>query len=207
MLPDSFFKDTPSQIDDALLEQRVQALRDGDSEQIQPICVMLIRWTLGIAKRYRSINQNEVSSKALLELVKEVTRAQEKLTDNNIRGYLSFRIGRRLRDFIKEDKVVKIRTTTLRKLERQGKEVILPVQNYDPHNLYGTENKPEYPRLEFREALSLLPKSKREEEFIQLRLEGLNTKEIGAKWDRSPTAVNNMKRDMCKRMLKMLEDD
>jgi DNA-directed RNA polymerase specialized sigma24 family protein len=203
MSDDSLYQEIPNKIDEDLLEQRVQALRDGDKDQIKPIIVSLMRWTIGIARRYHSPNHGEVVSKALLELTKGVTSAQNKLTDNNIKKYLSLRISRRLQDFVADDKVFKIPSTssTIRKRKKAGKTIRMPKEEWMPLNGCAPR---EYPTLEFKEALSLLPKNNREKEFIELRLQGLDTEDISQQWQLSLSLVNKLKYNLHKRFIKAL---
>jgi len=200
------YHETPL-IDEDLLEQRVQMLRDGDKSQIEPITLSLLRFVASLVKPFNHRRRtDDLIGVALLTLAECLDDASNRMHDNNIRAYITTSICHRLKDYIKNDHTARIKSRTLRYLAAKGEEVILPhnvgeasdapfVRAHGDHTYYiSAVARPEYPSLEFTEIIEKLAENVEELRFIQLRIENKTMEETAAALGFRKSYVYNLRR-------------
>lgn len=183
----------PQRIDEKVLEQMVQALREGDSDQIQPIINGHIRLAVSLAARYAKREPESMVSAALFGLCQAVNWAPERLHDNNITPYIISTIRRYLYDNIKAFEVVHY---------PKGKEAAIVEYCSDVNTDYIYEGDDEVsgeitkvvyddPYL-VDEVIGNLNLRKEEEQALRLKMEGMNHREIGERIGTSTRLVSYM---------------
>ncbi len=194
----------PDRIDEESLERRVIALRLGDMSQAQPITIQLMRLVMSLVANFAHPRRTpDLIGVALLTLVESVNDAPEKLVDNNIIPYVSANINWRLKDFIDNDHVFRVPSSTLRALKRKGVEVQLHLRS---GLSYDAIARPEAPSLELREMLQKIVHNDREKMVLQMRSEGHVLETIAESLGVSVSLIHKMKSELRERFMELTKE-
>jgi hypothetical protein len=197
---DPIYKELPNEIDQELLERRVISLRLGDTTQINPISVQLMRLVMSLVANFAHPKRTpDLIGVALLTLVESVRSAATKLEDNNIIPWVSAHVNRRLSDYIKDDHLVRIPGRTL----RHSKRVIELYAHQVDNQLM--QSKPDRPSLECMEILNMIVKSDIEKLYIELKSQGNILQLIADTAGVSIASIHKLKMDLRERFYTLYE--
>lgn len=199
----------PNRVDEELLDKRVTALRAGDMSQVQPICVSMLRFVMGLVTNFAHERRiDDLVGTALLALVESVTDAPNKLHDNNLMPYLTTSICFRLKDFIQGDHQIRMPGRTLRAFQAQGIEVKLAKNEADSSDAAFNCSeayhrpavaRPEVPSLDFIEQIQNVIKSDIERDFVNIRAQNHTLIETAAMMNVSVGYVHGIKKRLARR--------
>lgn len=192
---DPAYSSIPSRIDEEELERRVIALRSGDTSQVNPICVQMLRLAMSLVANFAHPRRTpDLVGTASMTLVEAVNAAATKLSDNNIIPFVSEHINRRLKDMIARDHVVAIPPRTLRYLRSKGIEAFVPATD----SVVGLEGiaRPELPSLECRDLLAKIVHDDQEKLLLELKAERRTLEEIAGKMGISLSSAQRMRAEL-----------
>jgi hypothetical protein len=170
---------------DPEIEEFVRRLKSGDTSAIGDVVRNYLRLSVCIAGQYATLAPEKRLDLASEGFVGIVTACHEVmqggLHDNNLTAFVSSRIHAAIGKFIKDDHVVRIPHTTLR---RKGEDAQLHRQG--PGAMYhACYQQPPTTMLEIREMLKLAITTPIEEQIIRLRSQSYNDREIALQLGKS----------------------
>ena len=180
------------------LESLVQDYRNGDRSVRDIIIKELMPIAEGYGKilsssfGYRGFKAQELISEAYCILVDLVDEADQKLQDNNITGYIKFYLPKRLRDFMWDDCVVVVPSST-HKLQNVGRAKIEPI--FEQYKTDASESKVR----DLLEDIDRIIQNEDERKFIAYRMAGYQNTEIAQMMGTYPVNISRMRTELERR--------
>jgi len=179
-------------------------LRGGKPDTIVNEMIPLMRMIIGSWRTRFPSRADDISGVAWLALMKALTRAKDNknIGADNIVGYLKVSVEGQVRNFLKDDQVIRVPRYKQDAGRKDGGDYQAPecLSMNDLDWIEQPTYEPDYSKLEFYEyCLGLLFLSSRERQILSLAREGYNNTEIGDKILVSPPAINRYKADLLRR--------
>jgi RNA polymerase sigma factor (sigma-70 family) len=211
----------PKQIEGSRLIELVQELKAGD-KSIAPVIVeghiRLAMWLVACyANRYPHKTDDLVSA-ACLGVAQAVEWAPDRLLDDNITPYIFATAERHIKDFLEQDRIVKIPRSAYREMRIKGDFIPTiieadgikfdddnPIDIYDilVETIPACEDNYDFIFVELINSMGLSPKEK---QIIEMTIQGYIEEEIGAAIGCSHQRVNQHKNIIGEKLLRRKDD-
>jgi DNA-binding CsgD family transcriptional regulator len=187
--------DLPPKIPDERLQQLVKAVREGVATQSEftELALGHIRLACSIAVNYANGVQHvgeELINEAVFGLVIALSKAREKLRDDNITPFCVSYMRKHILAYLYQSSMVPVPYSTLKRRERQGANIVVPGYTSDTDMIPDIESNLDHVKEEIQKAI----KNDFEREVIQRRALGYNDREIAEQLNEARHIVNNAKR-------------
>ncbi len=211
----------PRKIDEGRLAYLTSRIRNGDitPNEREELGRSFIRLALKVASSYaarKPSKADDYSSAALFGIAYALDKAQEKLIDDNITGWVIVNIRRFIRRFYETDHMVRTPSTTYHRAKAEGRQLnsqsVFVVDNRELNAGEGTKTSVLYQRVrvrpsgsifELKEMLQLSARDDRDRNILKLRSEGYTDAEIAERMEISTTYVQRKRTEIESRFDKL----
>lgn len=197
----------PPMIPEARLQELVEKVRTGVASQsdMDEIAEGHIRLAISLASKFTaraSHLQDVFVAEAMYGITFALSKAQEKLYDDNITPFITGYVTKFLFKALTEDKTVPVPYSTIQDRRKRGLDTHLPrMTSLEAVGAVRRGN-----LNELKEVISSCIRDRFEQEVINLRSLGFNDKEIAEKLGTSRSNVSMTKRAVYQRYLKKEEE-
>jgi len=175
------------------LSDLVTRFRAGDSSVEGQLILVHTKTALAAASYFGAFRPaviDDLIGEAMLELVRSVKNAKNKLKDNNLTAWVAFHVNRKLKQFLLED-------CTIRTPWKSG-------ESLKRHQCPDLEDRPIKSDLEDSVRKILLDEI--DSQIFSLRYDGYSDVEISSLLNLTPRRIGQRRQEMQKRFLKIVGD-